>query len=67
MVGTIFREVKTMKVEYEKDRIYLLPENEKDKQQLKQAVPLASNTFCFYTFDAGKEGNKQALVITHSN
>jgi len=54
-----------MKIEYGKERIYLIPENEKDKEQLEAAVPEASKAFCFYTMDAGAEGNETGLVITH--
>ena len=54
-----------MKVEYGKERIYLIPENEEDERMLRIVVPYAGEVFCWFTFDAGKEGNESALVITH--
>ena len=56
-----------MKVEYGKGRIYLIPENEKDERQLETTVPYIRDSLLFYTYDAGKEGNEFALVITHNN
>ena len=54
-----------MRVECEGKRIYLIPENNEDENCLINAVPNASQTFCFYTYDGGKSGKELALVITH--
>ena len=56
-----------MRVEYEKGRIYLIPENMTDEHQLETTIPNVRNSLLFYTYDAGKEGNEFALVITHIN
>ena len=53
-----------MKVEYSESRIYLIPENEEDEEQLSKVVPDVTESFLFYTYDAGKKGNEFALVIT---
>ena len=53
-----------MKLQYKKNRIYIIPENEDDVDILKSVVPKASEVLCFYTTDAGTEGNERGLVVT---
>jgi len=54
-----------VKVEYGRERIYLIPENDEDRAQLERTLPDVSEAMLFYTYDAGESGCEEGLVITH--
>lgn len=54
-----------MKIEYGRERIYLIPENDADRAQLERTLPNTSEVLAFYTYDAGESGCEEGLVITH--
>ena len=53
-----------MRIEFTDTRIYLIIENREDGDRIRKIIPNASEVFAFFTYDAGKNGNEVALVIT---
>lgn len=49
-------------LDYKSKRIYLIPESDKEASIFPS--DLTFRLSCFYTYDAGENGNEFALVIT---